>query len=293
MKKLLLNKYILYAVVALCGGIIYSTWSLKNKHHSDQKKTTAIVQLGEIIQRSSISGTIAPLRKTIITAPYQGYVKKVYIKLGQVVKAGDPIASVAPTLASGDAVFPLRAPFAGKVVQLNKAEGEFVKAADATDFIARVDDMSKLYVDSNIPELDRAKMKSGLEATIKASAILDRTYMGIVRELTFAAREDSRYGMTSTAEFPMRLEVLDFDDQLRPGMSVIVDIVTMKKQNVLTLRHEFIGADKGSYFVTLANGKRKKIGIGIQNEEYSEIISGIEPGAVVQKVDFSVLNGEQ
>ncbi len=289
MKKLFTNKYLWAAIIALIAGLAYSTVSKEKKRAGREResRSTSKVQKGELIQRSTISGTVTPLRKTVITAPYQGYVRKVFVKLGQKVQSGDPIASVAPTLVAGDTVFPLRSPFSGKVVQLNKADGEFVKASDSVDFIARVDDLSKLYIDSNVPELDRVKMKIGLEAIVKASAILDRTYKAVVKELTFAAREQDRYGRSTAVEFPMRLEISDFDEQLRPGMSVLVDIITLKKENVLRLRHEFIGRDKTTYFVTLADGKKQKIEIGAQNEEFSEIVEGVTEGTLVQKVDFA------
>jgi cobalt-zinc-cadmium efflux system membrane fusion protein len=288
-KKLFLNKYFWIASLALIAGIIYSVAVTKKQKVGRENKSTAKVQSGEIVQRSTIAGTVTPRRKTVITAPYLGYVQKVFVKLGQNVKSGEPIASVAPTLVAGDTVFPLRAPFAGRVVQLNKAEGEFVKASDADDFIARLDDTSKMYINSNVPELDRVKMQIGLEAVVKASAILDRTYKGVVRELTFAARERDGYGRSTAVEFPMRLEILDFDEKLQPGMSVIVDIITLKKDDVLRLRHEFIGKEKDNYFVTLAGGQRQKVELGIQNEEFSEIKGDIKAGTVVQKVDFSEL----
>lgn len=289
MKKLFLNKYISITVVTLIVGLVIAYYFTPSKQNSGKKNSFVKVERGDLVQRSTISGTVTPLRKTVITAPYQGYVRKVYVQLGQEIKSGDPVASVAPTLLASDTVFPLRSPFAGKVVQLNKASGEYVKASDPSDFIARIDDVSKMFVDSNVPELDRVKMRIGLEAIVKASAILDRTYKAVVKELTFAAREQDRYGRSTAVEFPMRLQILDFDEQIQPGMSVIVDIITLKKENVLRLRHEYIGKDQDSYFITLSDGKKVKIEIGVQNEEYGEIISGVSEGTLVRKVDFSGL----
>lgn len=286
MNKRPFNKNWIFVVVAILA--IFSFRYFSNSDGKSKKNSkTAKVEVGEILLRSTISGTVTPLRKTIVTAPYEGYVREVFVKLGQLVKKGDPIASVAQTLVSGDTVFPMRAPFSGKVVQINKSSGEYVKASDATDFIARIDDLSKMYVNSNVPELDRVKMKLGLQATVKASAILDRTYAATVEELSFAAREQDRYGRSTAVEFPMRLEVTDFDEQLSPGMSVIVDIVTLKKENILRLRHEFIGRNKDEYFVTLKGGKKQIVKLGVQNEEHSEILEGLKAGTEVQKVDFS------
>lgn len=287
MKKIFLNKYLWIALVALLAGIGYSLQENQKTKQAERKQTTTKVERGDLIQRATISGTVTPLRKTVITAPYLGYIRKMYVTLGQDVKSGDPIASVGATLLGNDTVYPLRSPFAGKVVQVNKAEGELVKASDESDFIVRIDDVSKMYIDANVPELDRVRMKVGLEATVKASAILDRSYKGVVRDLSLAARERDRYGRSTAVEFPMRLEILDFDDRIQPGMSVIIDIITLKKENILRLRHEYIGQDQDKYFVTLGNGKRADVTLGDQNEEYSEIKSGLDEGAVVQKVDFS------
>lgn len=276
---------LVFLVVAyLIGQMLY----LKN--NSPQKmRATAKVEEGELIQRSTIAGTVVPFRRTIITAPYQGYIRKIFVKVGETVKVGDPIASVAPSLVAGDTVFPLRSPFSGKVVRVNKSEGEFVKSSDESDFIARIDDLKTMFVEANVPELDHVRMEVGLEAVVRASAILDRTYKAVVRELSFAAREQDRWGRNTAVEFPMRLEILDFDAQLQAGMSAIVDIVTFKKEKVLRLRHEFIGRNKDQYFVTLENGKTKPVKLGIQNEEFSEITEGVTAGTVVQKVDFSEL----
>ena len=293
MKKILLNKYLWVAIVALIAGIAYSWRSNQKEKQVQQRQSTTKVERADLIQRATISGTVTPLRKTIITAPYQGYIRKMYVKLGQDVKSGDPIASVGATLLASDMVYPLRSPFAGKVVQVNKSEGEFIKATDESDFIARVDDISKMYIDANVPELDRVRMTVGLEATVKASAILNRSYKGVIRELSLAARERDRYGRSTAVEFPMRLEILDFDEKIQPGMSVIVDIITLKKENVLRVRHEFIGQEKGQYFLTLAKGQRVNVELGDQNEEYSEIKSGVDEGAVIQKVDFSKLIKEK
>jgi multidrug efflux pump subunit AcrA (membrane-fusion protein) len=145
---------------------------------------SATVVRQDVIQRVTISGNIVPFRKTVITGPYKGYIRKMYVKIGDKVKVGDPIASVSTSLTVNDPAFPLRAPFAGVVVAVDKAEGEFVKESDPTDFIARIDDLSKFYIEAVAPEIERVKIKLGQEAIVRASAILDRTYKAVVREIS-------------------------------------------------------------------------------------------------------------
>ena len=248
---------------------------------------------GSLIQRVTIAGTVVPLKKTIVTAPYDGYVKKIFVKIGDVVKQGDPIVSVAQLLQSGDEIYPLRSPFSGVVVQIEKAEGEFVKAGDPKEFILRIDDTKKLFVVANAPEIDRVKVKLGQEAIVKASAIINRKYKGIIREISLAAKEKDQWSRSQVIEFPIRMELTDMDELIQPGMSVVIDIITQKKENVLTLRHEYIRRDGEKYFVILANGKRKDIQVGLQNEEAFEVISGLDIGEKIKQVDFSNLSTQE
>ena len=59
--------------------------------------------------------------------------------------------------------------------------------------ISGLDDLSKLYVDISAPEIEVAKIKTGMEATIRASAVLDKTYKGVIREISIAARDQDRW----------------------------------------------------------------------------------------------------
>ncbi len=288
MKNFLNKKIIFGALVAIVVGCFFFFRS--GGSTGKGKDGIGIVIRQDIMQRVTIAGTVTPLKKTIITAPYNGYVKKLFVKVGDKVKQGDPIVSVVQSLQAGDNSFPLRSPLTGTVVQIEKSEGEFVKEGDPKEFILRIDDASKLYVVANAPEIDRVKVKAGQDAVIKASAILSRKYKGVIRELSLAAREKDQWSRSQVVEFPIRIEIMDGDDTIKSGMSVVIDVITSKKENVLTLRHEFIRRDNEKYFVVLNSGKRKDIQVGIQNEEGFEIVSGLEEGEKIKQIDFSDLN---
>ncbi len=292
MKKLFNAKVILVIFIFLLSMGFVFQYKFKTNSTHPMVGIGEVVR-GDLIQRVTIAGTVVPLKKTIVTAPYDGYVKKLFVKVGDDVKQGDPIVSIAQLLQSGDEIFPLRSPFSGVVVQIEKAEGEFVKAGDSKEFILRIDDTKKLFVIANAPEIDRVKVKLGQEAVIKASAILSRKYKGIIRELSLAAKEKDQWSRSQVIEFPIRIELMDEDQLIRPGMSVVIDVITEKKENVLTLRHEYIRRDGEKYFVILANGKRKDIQVGLQNEEAFEVISGLDIGEKIKQVDFSNLSTQE
>lgn len=271
-----------------------ATYWLKGRK-SDSRERLGVVEKGELIQRVTIAGNVIPNRKTIISAPYSGYVKRIFVKLGESVKAGDPIVSIAQSLKANDEeIFPLRAPFSGTVVQVLKTEGEYVDQQNfqgGGNAIIRIDDLTRIFIEANAPEIEVSKLKVGQETLIKASAAIGRTYKGRIKSISLAAKEQKDWDR-SRVEFPVQVEVLDQDQQIKPGMSVVMDIVTRKLDSVLTLRHEFLQKSRDQYFVVTESGARKNIEVGVQNEEVFEIKKGVGAGQKVRQADFLGDSGE-
>jgi len=279
--------------LAFLAGTIYGLVFWSGTQSSKAKGMIGEVVRKDLLQRTTFAGIVTPVKKTVITAPYNGYVKKLYVNIGDKVKQGDPLVSVVQSLQSGDNPFPLRSPLNGVVVQIEKYEGEYAKEGDPKDFILRIDDTSKLFVAANAPEIDRVKIKSGQEAIIKASAILNRSYKGIIREMSLAAREKDSWSRSQVVEFPVRIEITERDENLKSGMSVVIDVITGKKEKVLTLRHEYIRREGDAYFVKLSSGERREIKVGMQNEEGFEVDSGLQEGEKIRQVDFSELQAAE
>lgn len=245
------------------------------------------VQRKDLIKRVTVAGNIESHKMTIVTAPYNGYIKELFVQVGQNVKKGDPLVSVSQTLDSSDPVYPLRASFNGVVVTIQKQEGEFVKQDDSESFILRLDNMDQLYVSGVVPELDVLNMTVGQKAIVKISSIIDKTYDGVIEEISLASSfKRNSWQNTSKVEFPIRIKIVNKDEMLRPGMSAIVDIITLKKDQVLCLPHEFVLKEKNQFYVFLDSGVKKEIVVGVQNESFFEILSGMEEGQKVRQIDF-------
>lgn len=274
------------SLLALAAAVLFFTATSRKKG----AETTGVVTRQELVQRVTIAGTIVSKRRTLVAAPYNGYVRQIFVEVGDKIKPGQPLVSVAQSLQSAEPVFPLRAPYAGTVVHVQKHEGEYVKEAD-TEYILRIDDLSQFYVQANAPEIDRAKLLNGLEAVIKASAVPTRSYKGKITELTLAPQAASQSGGSRNqgGEYPVRIEILDADSKIGPGMSAVVDIITHREPNVLTLRHEFVVRDESGFFVIMADGQKRKIEIGLQNEDVVQVRSGLSEKDEVRQVDFTDL----
>lgn len=249
----------------------------------------ATVTRQDLSTKITVAGTCLPFRRTMFTPPYNAYIRKIHVKLGDDVRANDPVVTLTQTSrGAGEDVYPLRAPFAGRVVQVLKTEGEYVEANKDNSGMVRIDDLSRVLVYSDVPEADIVKIRPGQEVFIKANAIQGRTYKGVIREMSLAAKE-KKEGWSRTGdrvEFEVHIEVTDKDEQLKPGMSAIVDIVTESRKAVLTLPHEYVQRENDKYVVTLETGEKRQVEVGAQNDEALEIKRGLAESERVKMVDF-------
>lgn len=243
------------------------------------------VKRGDLIQRVTVSGQVTPARRTIFVAPYSGYIQKIFVKVGQKVKRNDPVISITSSLQSPETVYPIRAPFAGTVVGLNKSEGEYVTEKNSNDIIARIDDLTSYFVLAKAPETDAARIKKNMPVEIKINALQTDVMNGVVRDIELAAEEADGWRSQSST-FKVLAEILHPPEDVRSGQSAIIDIVTKKFPDVLYLEHEFINSDGNQYFVITRKGERRNIEIGNQSDLAAEIKSGLKEGDEVEQVDF-------
>ncbi|MGE0527907.1 MAG: efflux RND transporter periplasmic adaptor subunit [Bdellovibrionales bacterium] len=270
-------------IVSLVAGIL---WQLKvNAPEHGRSKRLGTVKRGDLVQRVTVAGQVHPLRRANFVAPYTGYIRKLYVNIGQKVKEGAPVVAITSSLASPEPVFPIRAPFAGVIVDVQKTEGEYVTDKDAKDIIVRLDDQSKLFVICKAPELDAARIKTGMDVEIRVSALRAGTLKGKVRAIDLAAEQADGWRQQQST-FDVRVEVLEPPPELRSGQSAIVDIVTKRFEDVLYLGHEFINQEGDRYFVITRDGRRQDIEVGHQSEMAIEVRSGLKEGDQVEQIDF-------
>ena len=271
MKSLSRSKVFWLGLAVLAAGVIWFRYNSSEGVISG--KRYGKIKRGDIVQRVTVAGQIRPLRRTAFVAPNAGYILKIYVRVGQIIRENDPIVSIKSSLQSPEPVYPLRAPFAGVVVDVAKMEGEYVSATDAKDIIVRVDDSSKYFVYARAPELDASRIKKGMEVEVRVGAIdSGNALKGIVRDIDLAA-QDADGWKSQQSTFNVRVEILDPPEGLRSGQSAI-------------LEHEFINQEGDKHFVTTKTGKHKSIEVGRQSDTAMEIKSGVNEGEEVEQIDF-------
>ncbi len=273
-------------IVLFLTGAEHGLSGLFSLHN--EPSNLGVVKRTDLIQQVTVAGLLTPNRRSVLTPPYPGYVEKIFVSIGQHVKKGDPIVTLVQTLTGArEEAYPMRAPFDGIVSQILKTEGEYVEPAKDDNGLVRIDDLTRLFVQSEVPESDIAKIKTKQKVLIKANSLPEKSFHGVIQSISLAAIEKKEWSRSADrVEFSVKMEILDPSPQLHSGMSVIVDVITDKRERVLALEHEYVDKEDDDYFVTLENGEKKQIQVGLQNEDSFEVTSGLKENERVRMVDF-------
>jgi HlyD family secretion protein len=177
-------------------------------------------------------------------------------------------ANVAALQATIDMAY-LTAPFSGTVTEVNSMIGDLVNAGTVT---FRIDDLSKMMVDIEVPEVDINSINAGQSATLTFDAIPNKEYTAKVTEV---ARVGEFIG--GVAQFKVTLQLLDADEQVLPGMTAAVNIAVENKQDVLLVPNRAIRLVNDQYVIYIIRDGVKMmipIEIGSTSDSSSEILSG-------------------
>ncbi|MHB0988079.1 MAG: efflux RND transporter periplasmic adaptor subunit [Bellilinea sp.] len=174
----------------------------------------------------------------------------------------------------------LSAPFGGTITEVNARVGDQVTPGTIS---FRLDDLSRLLVDVQVPEADINRLAIGQPVSMTFDAILGKEYSGVISEV-------GRVGtpVTGIVNFKVTIELQDKDESVRPGMTAAVNIVINQLENVLLVPNRAVRLREGQrvvYLLKLGVPTAVPIEIGAQSDLTSEVISGD-----VKEGDTVVLN---
>ena len=139
----------------------------------------------------------------------------------------------------------IKAPMAGVVTLLELEEGEIVtsgrSAFSQSPPIMTIVDPSKMVVKTFINEVDMERLRLDQRAEIVVDAFQNKTYDGRVYEISPSGQEQD-----NIISFEVMVEVLGSSEELRPGMSADVDIITYEEKNVLLAPIDAVINEKGA-----------------------------------------------
>jgi multidrug efflux pump subunit AcrA (membrane-fusion protein) len=150
--------------------------------------------------------------------------------------------------------------------------------------IAEIPDLSEMYVELKLEEVDRGKLQLGQAVRIRVDAIPDREFTATLDWISPIAALVFRGGATAEKTFPARATIAKLDPRLRPGMSASTEIIIERKPNSLLIPLRASFAKDGRPAVFQQVGKAfaiRHIELGRQNDDETIVTGGLKEGDVV------------
>ena len=150
--------------------------------------------------------------------------------------------------------------------------------------IAEIPDLSEMYVDLKLEEVDRGKLKLGQDVRIRVDAIPDKEFTATLDWISPIAALIFRGGSTAEKTFPARATITHLDPRLRPGMSASTEIIIEREPNALLIPSRASFAKDGRPAVFEQVGKAfviRHIELGRQNDDEAIVTGGLKEGDVV------------
>ena len=208
------------------------------------------------------------------------------------------------------------APMSGTISMLLVELGERVAGTNlmAGTEMLRIADLSRMEARVEVNENDIVRVKLGDTATIEIDAYFGNKFKGVVTEIANSAKITG-ISADQVTNFDVKIFILPESyrsltndgrtNPFRPGMSTTVGILTETRKDVIavpiqsvttrndTTKIASINEDQIRTLVFLTDGKyalAKDVETGIQDNNFIEIISGIEPGERVISAPFSAIS---
>jgi RND family efflux transporter MFP subunit len=177
----------------------------------------------------------------------------------------------------------LAAPHDGVVTLVGVKPGELSGGQPA--FI--LTDLSRFHVDVTVDEIDIGRVAQSQPVTLTLDALPGEVLSGWVGEIAQTSQYDS-----GIVTYKVTVQLAPAGAPLRVGMTVNVDIVAERRQDVLLVPNRFIRIDRatGQAFVDRDVGgevRPTEIQIGLRDDLSSEVLAGLDEGDVVVLVQES------
>lgn len=193
--------------------------------------------------------------------------------------------------------YSIRAPFDGVIVNLNAKKGDSVSSATTIATLFTTQKIAEITLN----EVDVAKVKVGQKATLTFDAVSDLTISGQVAQIDAIGTVSQ-----GVVTYGVKIAFDTQDDRIKPSMSVSAAIITDAKQDALLVPNSAIKQQGTTKYVEIPNSldvasststqlnlsassgsvlknlpQNQTIEVGLSNDQYTEVISGLKAGDIV------------
>jgi len=298
MKKTI--KWVVILLVLVGIGYGYRNRKSSQKENLAPVYKSVTVETRSLVSSVESTGEIQPRNRLDVKPPIAGRLEELLVDEGDLVTKGQILGWVSSTeratlldaaLATSEEELgywkklykptPLISPLKGTIIARNFEPGQSISSADAVVVIA--DD---LIVVANLDETDIGLVSNGQKVNVWLEAYPDTKFPCEVEKIAYDARIVSNVTMYEVDVRPLKLP-----DFARSGMTANLEFVLQERSNVLAVLTAAIQDADGQTEVLVPSAnldapETRPVEVGISDDRYTEIISGLEGGdeVLVQKI---------
>ncbi len=160
---------------------------------------------------------------------------------------------------------------------------------NANSQVYTIEDFKPLLIRVAVPTSDAIKVEPGMPAEVMTDILKGTVFKGDVKLIN--PRIDIQTGTVKVT-----VEVYDESLRLKPGMFVEVRIAIGAKENVLVIPRKAILYKQNKTYAFVLNRNQvsqREIVLGLTEEDYVEVTSGLKPGDVIVTVGVEGLEDGQ
>lgn len=168
----------------------------------------------------------------------------------------------------------IRAPFSGIICDIRVSSDEHVTTGRELFTLVNI---SRIRVHAKVLESEIGKMKVGREVDLKFSAYPGRSFKGKVKAISPIVNPDDK-------TCKVIIDVANPEEEIKPGMHTEVEIAAEIHQDRLLIPQEAILVRSGrklAFVVENGLAKWRYIDVGLENEDFAEVLDGIKEGEEV------------
>ncbi len=168
-----------------------------------------------------------------------------------------------------------RSPVAGIVTEKKALQGMRFMPGEA---LYQVADLTAVWVVADVFEQDIGLIKSGSKATVRINAYPDKAFTGAITYVYPTMNAETR-------TVPVRIEVANASQLLKPGMFAQVELPVAAKGPVVTIPTSAV-IDSGTRRIVLIQAgegrfEPREVKLGARSDTYVEVIDGVKDGEPV------------